>query len=39
MTRYGFAEHQIPEINELLKKYNTGSLMAEKPVEIPAAAK
>jgi photosystem II stability/assembly factor-like uncharacterized protein len=35
----GFAERQIPEINDLLKKYNAGSLMAGKPVEIPAAAK
>ena len=25
----GFAERQIPEINDLLKKYNAGSLMAE----------
>ena len=34
-----FAEHQIPEINEMLKKYNAGSLMAGKPVEMPPAAK
>ena len=35
----GFAEKQIPEINDLLKKYNAGALMAGKPVETPAAAK
>jgi hypothetical protein len=35
----GFVEKQIPEINDLLKKYNAGSLMAGKPIEIPAAAK
>lgn len=34
-----FVEKQIPEINDLLKKYNAGSLMAGKPIEIPAAAK
>jgi hypothetical protein len=34
-----FVERQIPEINDLLKKYNAGSLMAGKPIEIPAAAK
>ncbi len=31
----GFVEKQIPEINDLLKKYNAGSLMAGKPIEIP----
>jgi photosystem II stability/assembly factor-like uncharacterized protein len=35
----GFAERQIPEINELLKKYNAGSLMAGKPVEMPQSTK
>jgi len=35
----GFAERQIPEINDLLKKYNAGALMAGKPVELPAATK
>jgi hypothetical protein len=35
----GFAERQIPEINDLLKKYNAGSLMAGKAVEIPASTK
>jgi photosystem II stability/assembly factor-like uncharacterized protein len=35
----GFAERQIPEINDLLKKYNAGSLMAGKPIELPAATK
>jgi hypothetical protein len=35
----GFVEHQIPEINDLLKKYNAGSLMAGKPIELPAATK
>jgi hypothetical protein len=35
----GFADRQIPEINDLLKKYNAGALMAGKPVEIPTAAK
>ena len=34
-----FVEKQIPEINDLLKKYNAGSLVAGKPIEIPAAAK
>jgi photosystem II stability/assembly factor-like uncharacterized protein len=34
-----FVERQIPEINDLLKKYNAGTLMAGKPIEIPAAAK
>jgi hypothetical protein len=32
-----FAEKQIPEINDLLKKNNAGALMAGKPVEIPAS--
>ena len=31
----GFVEKQIPEINDLLKKYNAGSLMAGKPIAIP----
>ena len=35
----GFVQIQIPEINDLLKKYNAGALMAGKPMEIPAAAK
>ena len=30
-----FVEKQIPEINDLLKKYNAGSLMAGKPIAIP----
>jgi photosystem II stability/assembly factor-like uncharacterized protein len=34
-----FVEKQIPEINDLLKKYNAGSMMAGKPIEIPASAK
>jgi photosystem II stability/assembly factor-like uncharacterized protein len=34
-----FVEKQIPEINDLLKKYNAGSMMGGKPIEIPAAAK
>jgi hypothetical protein len=35
----GFAERQIPEINDLLRKYNAGALMAGKPVDMPVAAK
>ena len=30
-----FVEKQIPEINDLLKKNNAGTIMAGKPVEIP----
>jgi photosystem II stability/assembly factor-like uncharacterized protein len=33
----GFAEKQIPEINDMLKKNNAGALMSGKPVEIPAS--
>lgn len=32
-----FAEKQIPEINDLLKKSNAGSLMSGKPVDIPSS--
>ncbi|HKE28769.1 MAG TPA: hypothetical protein VKB88_40745 [Bryobacteraceae bacterium] len=34
-----FAEKQIPEINDMLKKYNGGSIMAGKPIDIPASVK
>jgi photosystem II stability/assembly factor-like uncharacterized protein len=34
-----FAEKQIPEINDLLKKSNAGSLMSGKPIEIPASVR
>jgi photosystem II stability/assembly factor-like uncharacterized protein len=33
----GFAEKQIPEINDMLKKSNAGALMSGKPVQIPAS--
>ncbi|HVO98241.1 MAG TPA: hypothetical protein VMT15_09255 [Bryobacteraceae bacterium] len=32
-----FAEKQIPEINDLLKRSNAGSLMSGKPIEIPSS--
>lgn len=34
-----FAEKQIPEINDLLKKSNAGSLMSGKPIEIPSSVR
>jgi hypothetical protein len=34
-----FAEKQIPEINEMLKKSNAGALMSGKTIDIPASVR
>lgn len=34
-----FIEHQIPEINDMLKKNNAGALMSGKSIEIPASVR
>jgi photosystem II stability/assembly factor-like uncharacterized protein len=32
----GFIQKQIPEINDMLRKYNAGAVMSGKPIDVPA---